>query len=213
LWKYLGVDSEVVYPGVKVPETVGEDSEFKHGEYYFTISRAEEAKRMDKICEAFIGKDEELVVAGSGSQSDVLQKYAEDHQNIYYLGRVSEEQKWNLLNGAKATIFVAREEDFGLVPIESLAVGTPVIGCDEGFTRYQIQDGENGILITPTVSGISEAVSKFERSGGVSWTEDKIRKSTLCCTSDEFSSRLTRIVAEELDASHEQENNMVMGYE
>jgi len=57
------------------------------------------------------------------------------------------------------------------VPVEAMAAGTPVVGVDEGFTRYQIQDGKNGQLWTR--GELADAIRHFERDG-VAWTAQEI---------------------------------------
>jgi glycosyltransferase involved in cell wall biosynthesis len=52
-----------------------------------------------------------------------------------------------LIRGAKATIYVPVDEDFGMSPVESMACGTPVIGVNDGGLKESIIDGVTGILI------------------------------------------------------------------
>ncbi|MFB6196869.1 MAG: glycosyltransferase, partial [Halobacteriaceae archaeon] len=63
----------------------------------------------------------------------------------------------------------ADNEDFGIVPIESFAAGTPVLGVRDGFTQYQIKAGKNGLLFNRTETAIQETVRQFEQTG-VRWT-------------------------------------------
>jgi len=61
----------------------------------------------------------------------------------------SDEELKSLIRGAKATIYVPVDEDFGMSPVESMACGTPVIGVDDGGLKESIIDGKTGILINP----------------------------------------------------------------
>lgn len=61
----------------------------------------------------------------------------------------SDEELRNLIRGAKATIYVPVDEDFGMSPVESMACGTPVIGVNDGGLKESIVDGQTGILINP----------------------------------------------------------------
>ena len=71
--------------------------------------------------------------------------------DVQYLGEVPYEEKLKLLGGAKATLFPIRwNEPFGLVMLESLACGTPVLGFPEGAAPEVVDDGRTGYLCTDT---------------------------------------------------------------
>jgi len=72
---------------------------------------------------------------------------------------------------AKAHVYPCQNEDFGMVPVESMAAGTPVIGVAEGFTQHQIQGGRNGLLFERGELGA--ALRAFERDG-VAWSGQQI---------------------------------------
>ena len=79
-----------------------------------------------------------------------------DGEQIQYLGEANQEQKNALLGGAIATLFlITWREPFGLVMIESMVTGTPVIAIEMGSTQEVIADGETGFLI----QNVEEAVA------------------------------------------------------
>lgn len=137
----------------------------ENGDYYVTVGRLARNKRVKGIVQAFQGTDRELVIAGDGVQRQELEEMADGHQNITLYGYVDEETKAQLLSGAKAFVMNAECEDFGMTPIESLASGTPVLGVDEGFTRYQIEDGVTGLLYNR--GDLLQSVNRFESDGVV----------------------------------------------
>jgi len=92
---------------------------------------------------------------------------------VTFKGFVSEQRKRELLASAKAVLFSALNEDFGMVPVEALAAGTPVIGVDDGFTRFQIADGKNGMLFKR--GELPAAIRRFERHG-VAWDADQLHE-------------------------------------
>jgi glycosyltransferase involved in cell wall biosynthesis len=78
---------------------------------------------------------------------------------IEYLGEVSHEEKVALLQGARATLFpIEWEEPFGLVMIESMACGTPVIATRWGAVPEVIEDGRGGIIVD-TVDEMASALT------------------------------------------------------
>jgi len=166
-WGVPSDDIRVVYPPVPIREYSRTHADTS--ERYVTLSRLDGHKRIEGIVRAFNGTDRELVVAGDGSERDRLEQIAED--NIRFAGYVSEQRKRELLAAAKAFVFNAEREDFGIAPVEALASGTPLIGVREGMTQYQIRDGQNGLLYDR--GQLADAISRFE-ADGVTWSERDI---------------------------------------
>jgi len=167
--RYWGIDEvNVVYPPVDVGSYEPDDRE----DFYFTFSRLVPSKGIDEIVRAFEElPDQKLIVGGTGPQEEELRQIAGD--NIEFRGFLSESEKRELLGSAKAFIFAAKNEDFGIVPVEALASGTPVIGVRDGYTKHQLTDGENGILFDRGVDELRDAVKRFEQRG-VSRRPDEI---------------------------------------
>lgn len=195
--RYWGVPEnkiEVVYPPVNVEEYHSRSKE----DYYLTFSRLSPAKRIDEIVLAFDGLNEKLVVGGTGEEEEKLKRIAPD--NVEFVGYMSEEEKLRRLGEAKALLFNAKNEDFGMVPIEGFASGTPVIGVRDGYTKYQILDEENGILHEPNAESIRDAIQQFEREG-VEWTSSEIEKFAQQYGRERFKSEIREIVQETIEES------------
>ncbi|AXG11124.1 glycosyltransferase [Haloplanus rubicundus] len=172
--RYWGVPEDkvrVVYPPVETDAYDPEDAET--GDYYLTLSRLDWHKDIDGIVEAFNQLDRRLIVAGDGPERERLEAMADD--NVEFAGFVPEAEKRELLAGAKAFVFNARDEDFGIAPVEALAAGTPLLGVDEGMTQFQVVPGKNGYRHTRSGSGpsLSETVERFE-ADGVEWSPTEI---------------------------------------
>ena len=170
LRRYWGIPDEkiaVVYPPVEVDRYDPRET----ADYYLTYSRLIPEKRIDAIVRAFDGLDAKLVVGGAGEERDALESLAPD--NVEFVGYMSEEEKARRLGEAKAVLFNAMNEDFGIIPVEAFASGTPVLGVNEGYTKYQIREGENGLVHDPDAASIRESVERFEREG-VDWSADDI---------------------------------------
>lgn len=168
---YLDVPREnirTVYPPVDVEAFDPADAET--GDYFLHVGRLDHAKRVGEIVRAFADVEADLLVAGDGPEREELERIATD--NVEFLGYVSAERKRELMAGAKAGLFNALNEDFGMVPVEYMAAGTPVVGVDEGFTQYQIMDGKNGYTYERGVENIRSAVRRFEDEG-VGWRTEE----------------------------------------
>lgn len=170
--KYWGVPARVVYPPVDVKSYGSEHADEDRERTYLTFSRLFRHKRTREIVQAFRQLDgAQLMVGGDGPQRDHLESIAPE--NVHILGYLSEAEKRRYLAECDACIFNARNEDFGIVPIEAFASGTPVIGVADGFTQHQIADGCNGILFDGSgdPDAVARAVKRFEREGVTATTE------------------------------------------
>ena len=99
-------------------------------------------------------------MVGSGPLSRVLRKRA--RSNIEFLGWQSDETIRELYRKARALIFPGLE-DFGLVPVEALACGCPVIAFGEGGATEVVEDGATGVLFPEqTVPSLLEALESFD---------------------------------------------------
>lgn len=199
--QYFGIprdEIEVVYPPTDV-DSYGQDyrgkiAEIDADEFYFTFSRLYLGKNIDIIVQAFneLSDDYQLVVGGSGPEQERLEELAGD--SVQFVGYVSEAMKRRLCASCKAGIFAATNEDFGMVPIEFFASGTPVIGVDDGFTKYQILDGANGCTFSLGSKELAAAIQEFERDG-VSWTTAKIENFSKNFSTERFGNEMQKIVA------------------
>ena len=119
--------------------------------YYISFSRLTHAKRIDIIIRAFqkIPDKKVLILYGENdSQKDEFIKMGEGYPNIIFHSLKENENLPVILSWAIASISVSKNEDFGMVAIESMASGVPVIGVDEWWYRESIISGQTGFLIT-----------------------------------------------------------------
>lgn len=134
---YLGLDSVVVHPPIETEKFCWLGQE----DFYLSTARLDPLKRVDIIVEAFKKMpDKKLMVISGGSEEEKIKKMAEDAENIQILGWVSEEKLRKLMGQCIASIYIPRDEDFGMSPVESLAAGKPVIGVQEGGLMETIGD-------------------------------------------------------------------------
>jgi len=151
-------DSVVIYPPVDVNNfKLYVDKE----DFYITASRLVPYKKTKLIVEAFNKMpDKKLIVIGSGEEYDEIKKISKS--NISVLGYQNDDVLISKMQRAKAFVYAA-VEDFGIVPIEAMACGTPVIALDDGGTHETVLHGLNGIHFKKqTVEDIVDAVNKFE---------------------------------------------------
>lgn len=150
--------SEVVYPPVDVD---GFDLIKEKKDYYLTCSRLVPYKRIDLIAKAFTKMpDKKLVIVGSGPEYEKIRNIATD--NVELKGYLPFKELKSYMQEAKAFIFAA-EEDFGIVPVEAQACGTPVIAYGKGGSLETVIDGQTGVhFFEQSEEEIAKAVEKFE---------------------------------------------------
>ncbi len=147
-------EARVVYPPV---DTDRFQLEPQKDDYFLTVSRLVPYKRIGLIVDAFASMpDKKLVVVGDGPEFAGIKARATS--NVEMLGYQPGEKVTELMKRAKAFVFAA-EEDFGIVPVEAQACGTPVIAYGKGGATETVVHGETGILFDKqTTESIKEAV-------------------------------------------------------
>lgn len=156
--RYYGRDSEVLNPPVDLERyrPVANPSE----EYYFLVSELVPYKRADIAIEGFRGLDRKLVVAGGGSEFEKLKAAAPP--NVQFTGRVSNDKLRDLYANCRALLFPG-EEDFGIVPLEAMACGRPVLAYGAGGVLETVVENKTGLFFRQqNASALKEAVLKFE---------------------------------------------------
>ena len=117
---------------------------------------------MDKIVEAFKKMpDKNLIVASGGVELDNIKKLVANAPNIKILGWVDEKQLQELVGNCIASIYIPKNEDFGMTAAESLAAGKPVVTCAEGGCLETVTHGTTGYICCPdpSVDEIVQAVN------------------------------------------------------
>ena len=185
-------DSIVIYPPVDV-----ENFELKEEkeDFYVTASRLVPYKKTKLIVEAFNKMpDKRLVVIGDGEEYDLIKKIAKE--NIEILGFQKKSIMIDYMQKAKSFVYAA-VEDFGIVPIEAMACGTPVIALNEGGTAETVQDKVNGIHFQKqTIEDIIKAVKEFESS---SFDTHKISQETQIYSTQRFKDEMKEFISSKLN--------------
>ncbi|AFY66663.1 glycosyltransferase [Geitlerinema sp. PCC 7407] len=149
-------------------------------DFYLVSSRLISYKRIDVIVEAFNWLGWPLVITGDGPERDRLQARALD--NITFLGHVSDEERTQLMARARAVI-VAALEDYGLVPVEANASGTPVIAYGAGGVLDTQVHGKTGLLFRRQTPG--DIHSALLAAQDIPWNYHSIREHALSQFSEE----------------------------
>lgn len=151
-------DSVTIYPPVNIQDF---EHFHKKEDFYFTCSRMVPYKKIDLIVDAFSRmRHKKLIVIGAGPDEKKIRNLATS--NISILGYQPFPVLKDYMQRAKGFVFAA-EEDFGIVPLEAQAAGTPVIAYGKGGVLETVKDGETGIFFEEqTVESLIAAIRKFE---------------------------------------------------
>ena len=182
-------ESLVIYP----PVDVGRFSlSGRDDGYFLVVSALVPYKRVDLAVEAFNDLGARLLVIGTGPELKRLQSRAK--KNIEFLGWVSEGELPGYYAGARALIFPG-EEDFGIVPVEAMACGKPVIAYGRGGALETVTDGVSGILFTEqTRESLTFAVKRLD---SLRLDAAAVRSGALRFDVPVFKERLSRFVQDE----------------
>ncbi len=140
--------SQIIYPAVDT----GFFTPTNHSkeDYFLHVGRLIPYKRVDLAIAACQKLNLSLKIVGEGPEMGRLRRLAKK-PNIQFLGRVNDQKLLQLYRRAKAVLFCS-EEDFGLVPIEAMAAGTPVIAFEKGGAG-EIVTSKTGILFSKQEAG------------------------------------------------------------
>ena len=166
-------ESEVIFPNVAVDDF---SLNLSKEDYYFTASRLVPYKRVALIAEAFSKMpNRRLIIIGDGPEKDKIEKIANQFTNISYLGYQDFDVLKDHMMKAKAFVFAA-EEDFGIVPLEAQACGTPVIAYGKGGVLDTVLEGKTGLFFhEQTVDSIIDSIGVFEKNTDSLLEPEKIR--------------------------------------
>ncbi len=140
--QFYNRDSEIIYPFVETdkfyPSTEKEN-------YYLIAGRLQAHKRADLVIQLFKKLGKPLHVVGTGRDLARLKNIADGADNIEFLGRIDDELLRNEYSGAKGYIY-PQEEDFGIMPLEANACGTPVIAYGSGGALETVIKDRTGVF-------------------------------------------------------------------
>ena len=164
-------------------------------DYYLVLSQLVPYKKVDLAVKAFNKLNKKLLVIGEGDDIERLKAISND--NISFLGWQSDKNKKEYLANSKALIFPGIE-DFGIVPIESMASGRPVLAFKKGGSLDYIKHDVNGIFfIEQSIESLIEAVINFENKFN-QFDSDEIKKTVYKFDKEIFKTYFSKFVEEKL---------------
>lgn len=158
--RVYGRTAKVIYPPVTIAK---QRPDVPRGTHFLAASRLVPYKNIEAVVRAFAElPDLELTVAGAGPEGKRLREIATP--NVTFAGFVSDEELRRLMATARAFVFAA-EEDFGIIMVEALSEGTPVLALGRGGAREivsaAVPNRSGMFFMTPSPDDIADCVRAF----------------------------------------------------
>ncbi|MGP6175228.1 glycosyltransferase [Corynebacterium sp. A21] len=170
-------EATVVHPPVDTSFFTPDPSVSK-GDYFIMVGRLVPYKQVPLGVAAAVRAGVRLIVVGEGRDMERAQALA--GPGVEFRGRLPGAEMRDLVRGARA-LLMPGEEDFGIVPVEAMACGTPVIALGRGGARDTVRPGISGVLVQgeteeDVVAALAEAMtafadSDFTVSGLTTWAQ------------------------------------------
>ena len=159
--KHYRRTAEIIYPPVDVRAFAPKKGDCPAPEgYYLYVGQLVAYKRADLAIQSCNHLARKLIIIGDGPEHKALKSIA--GPTVTFLGKQDEASLCRHMQRCNALLFPG-EEDFGIIPIEALAAGRPVIAFGAGGALETIQHGETGLLFSEqTSSALCAAIEEFE---------------------------------------------------
>lgn len=181
--------AKIVYPPVNTERFIGAKRQPEN--YFLSVGRLVGYKRVDLLVAACVKTKQPLKVVGNGPELKKLKHLANSSPWIEFLGRVPDEQLINLYAKAKAFVFTA-EEDFGIVPVEAMSAGCPVIAFDKGGATETVKRKVSGEFFEKqTADSLAACLTSFNPD---QYDPSIIRQHSLNFAKEVFQEKMRQII-------------------
>jgi glycosyltransferase involved in cell wall biosynthesis len=188
--KYYGRDSRVIYPPVDTELFTKHASPAQERKGFIIVGRQTPYKRFDLAVAACTRLGLPLVVVGDGPEHQRLKKMA--GPAINFTGRIKDHAEIARLVGSSQAFIFPGVDDFGIVSIEALAAGTPVIAYKDGGALDYIQPGKTGEFFeTQNVSSLCDKLKLFSPQD---YSPDDIKKRGEAYSAGHFRTNIEKFV-------------------
>jgi glycosyltransferase involved in cell wall biosynthesis len=195
--KFYRLDSTVIYPPIEIKKGRNFSKIAKLPDkngYFLVVGRLAVSKHVDLAIKAASKLGFNLKVVGTGKGLSFLQEMAGDslNKNIEFLGAVSDDDLFDLYENSVALLYPAEDEDFGMVPIEAMGHGIPVVAHRSGGPLETVKEGKNGFFFDEfTIESFGDAVAKIKKT---KWSKQDIYTYALKFGKDRFKEEVLSFV-------------------
>ncbi len=172
--KYYRRSSVVVYPPVELVDAELQVFPKKARNYLLYVNRLGFSKHPEIAVQVANHLGLPLKVVGTGAMESVLHGMASP--NVEFLGSVDDDQLRDLYQHAEVLLYPVEDEDFGMIPIEAMSAGTPVVAHYSGEPRFTIHDGVNGLHVQSFA--VADWISAVQQARETTWKYESIQATT-----------------------------------
>jgi glycosyltransferase involved in cell wall biosynthesis len=203
--KFYGREATVIYPPVDISFEMEDTMRKAEVPYFLAIGRLSKYKNFDLLIETFNKIKFKLVIVGTGIEEENLKKLA--GENIEFKGRVSDKEKHSLIENCLGLINPVVDEDFGIVPVESMAHGKPVLAHRSGGHLETVIENETGMFFDEdSIKSLSEKLIEFEQMiKNKNFDRQKIKEHAQKFSKERFKNELENFVREKWE-EHKKQN-------
>lgn len=192
--KFYRRDGVVIHPPIRIIQNSKGKSQ--NAEYFLTVSRLAPTKHIDIIISAANNMNLPLKIVGIGKEETYLRSIA--GPTVEFCGSVPDAQLQTLYSGARAFLYASVDEDFGMVPVEAMGQGVPVIAYASGGVKETVTHLERGVqYVDMSVESLCGAIKTFETLSAVDL--ERIRTNGMAfahsCSEDHFIATLRKQIA------------------
>lgn len=215
--KFYGRQSTVIYPPIELNQFSASPPQSRAsqvpacgsrlrtentGSYYLCISRLAAYKNIDLLIRAFSLTKLNLKIAGTGKEEQRLHRLA--GKNVELCGFVSNDQKKDLLANCKGFIFPTDREDFGIVPVEALSYGKPVLCHRSGGPLEIVQEGVTGMFFDElSPKALAEKIKEFDKNVDANvYDSQKAMKSVQKFSAERFKQAFSDFIRQKWEDMH-----------
>ncbi len=180
-------ESFVLYPFINTQNKI---SHKEKSDYYLLVSRLVPWKRVDYVVEAFNENCKNLIIIGQGDKKHISKLKSKAKKNISFLGFVSGDEKFIYLSKAQGLI-VPQDEDFGLILLEALNFGTPIIYFNKGGAKEVLSKEVGTSYEFQNSTSLTEALKVSE---GKDYNELSFKQNLQKFSKEEFVKNLYKIM-------------------
>ena len=174
--KFYRKDATVIYPPCDVENIISQTKNAVKSDYFLIASRFVGAKGIKEAVTAAQRIGFKLVVVGEGSK----------------VGRVSDQELYQLYAKAKGFLALAKEEDFGMTVVESMAAGTPVIAFNGGGFKETVIEGKTGTFVNEiSTKALKEAISRIDK---IAWKKSDLLSQARKFSKEKFVSKMKEYI-------------------
>jgi glycosyltransferase involved in cell wall biosynthesis len=189
--RIYGREAQVLPPPVNTEHFIAMRREPE--DWYLVVSAMVPYKRVDQAIRACAALHRRLKLVGKGPETAELRRLAEQFgANVEFVGYVSDESLGDYYRRARALLFPG-VEDFGIVPVEAIACGCPVIALGVGGVLDSMTSLTSVLYKKATAEGLTQAILAFEARED-NFKESDLRDQALCFSEAQFLSRFQRTI-------------------